>query len=409
LGLAVRLRTSRCSGSSAWSGGGWIADEEFERAIAATSMLPGPASTELAIWCAWRLRGPLGALVGGACFILPGLAAILALAAAFLASSPPDWLRGAGAGAGAAVAAVAVRAGAGLAPPVWRRATGSQRPRLLLYALAGAAGAALVGPWLVLVLIACGVVELACRSALARTAHSHAWPLLLAAAGSTGGLGALCWTAFKVGGLSFGGGFVIVPLMQGDAVHAHHWMTSGQFVNAVALGQVTPGPVTHTVAAVGYAASGVGGGLLAALVAFAPSFAFILVGADRFDRLVRNPACPGVPRGLRTGGHRRDHRLGDTAHERAQRDLAVLRSRGRCGVAARPALGRGERAAAGRAGRRARGTRRSAVAELGANAGGRGGAVAPSWCSCPRPASWWSPCWLSRRSRRSARAPTACG
>jgi chromate transporter len=268
---------------------GWISDEEFERAIAATSMLPGPASTELAIWCAWRLRGPLGALVGGACFILPGLAAILALAAAFLASSPPDWLRGAGAGAGAAVAAVAVRAGAGLAPPVWRRATGSQRPRLLLYALAGGAGAALVGPWLVLVLIGCGMVELACRGALARTAQSHAWPLLLAAAGSTGGLGALCWTAFKVGGLSFGGGFVIVPLMQGDAVHAHHWMTSGQFVNAVALGQVTPGPVTHTVAAVGYAASGVGGGLLAALVAFAPSFAFILIGADRFDRLVRNP------------------------------------------------------------------------------------------------------------------------
>jgi chromate transporter len=82
---------------------------------------------------------------------------------------------------------------------------------------------------------------------------------------------------------------VIVPLMQGDAVHQYHWMTSGQFVNAVALGQVTPGPVTHTVAAVGYGAAGVGGGLLAALVAFAPSFSFILLGADRFDRMLRNP------------------------------------------------------------------------------------------------------------------------
>jgi len=90
---------------------GWIRDEEFERAIAATSMLPGPASTQMSIWCAWRLRGTAGALVGGACFIVPGLVLILALAAAFLASSPPDWLRGAGAGAGAAVAAVAVQAG----------------------------------------------------------------------------------------------------------------------------------------------------------------------------------------------------------------------------------------------------------------------------------------------------------
>jgi chromate transporter len=264
---------------------GWIADEEFERAIAATSMLPGPASTQMSIWCAWRLRGIAGALIGGACFIAPGLVLILALAAAFLASSPPDWLRGAGAGAGAAVAAVAVQAGLGLAPPVWRRSTHDQRRRLIVYALAGGVAAALVGPWLVLVLIACGVVELVWRGA-GRAAHS--WSPLFAAVTSTGGLGALCWTAFKVGGLAFGGGFVIIPLMQGDAVHQYHWMTSDQFVNAVALGQVTPGPVTHTVAAVGYAAAGVGGGLLASLVAFAPSFAFILIGADRFDRMLNN-------------------------------------------------------------------------------------------------------------------------
>jgi chromate transporter len=265
---------------------GWITDEDFEQAIAATSMLPGPASTELAIWCGWRLRGVPGALLGGAGFIVPGLVAIIALAAAFLASAPPDWLRGAGAGAGAAVAAVAVQAGARLAPPVWARATESQRVRVVVYALLGGAGAALVGPWLVLVLIGCGFTELVWRGAL-RGAHSHSWPFVLAStAASTGGLGALCWTAFKVGGLSFGGGFVIVPLMQGDAVHTHHWMTNGQFVNAVALGQVTPGPVVHTVTAVGYAAAGIGGALLAAVVAFAPAFSFILIGADRFDRLV---------------------------------------------------------------------------------------------------------------------------
>ena len=70
--------------------------------------------------------------------------------------------------------------------------------------------------------------------------------------------------AFKVGALSFGGGFVIIPLMQADAVHHYHWMTSAQFLNAVALGQITPGPVVQTVAAVGYAAAGLAGGLLAA-------------------------------------------------------------------------------------------------------------------------------------------------
>jgi chromate transporter len=78
---------------------------------------------------------------------------------------------------------------------------------------------------------------------------------------------------------------VIVPLMQADAVERYRWMTDTEFLNAVALGQVTPGPVTHTIAVVGYAAAGVGGALLAAAVAFAPSFAFVLIGAARFDAL----------------------------------------------------------------------------------------------------------------------------
>jgi chromate transporter len=94
--------------------------------------------------------------------------------------------------------------------------------------------------------------------------------------------------AFKVGALSYGGGFVIVPLMQHDVVSTYHWMTAAQFLNAVALGQVTPGPVVQTVAVVGYAAGGVGGGLLAALIAFTPSFLFVLCGGPRFDWLRSN-------------------------------------------------------------------------------------------------------------------------
>ena len=112
-----------------------------------------------------------------------------------------------------------------------------------------------------------------------------AGPVRAAAAIASGGvLASVAWVAFKVGALSFGGGFVIIPLMQADAV-GRGWMTSGQFLNAVALGQITPGPVVQTVSAVGYAAAGVGGGLLAALVAFSPSFAFVLGGARYFSAL----------------------------------------------------------------------------------------------------------------------------
>ena len=160
-------------------------------------------------------------------------------------------------------------------------------------------------------LLGCGAIELAVRRV--SFAAVAAVPVTIA----TGGLLSLAWVAFKVGALSYGGGFVIVPLMQNDAVNHYHWMTGGQFLNAVALGQITPGPVVQTVAVVGYAAAGVGGGLLAAAVAFSPSFAFILLGGDRFDRIRARRAGAHVPRRRRPRGDRRHPRLGDPARARA--------------------------------------------------------------------------------------------
>ena len=307
---------------------GWLPASEFEDGIAACNLLPGPASTQLAIFCAWRLRGTAGALIGGLCFILPGLVIILGLAAVFLAQHPPGWIRGAASGADAAVPAVAVAAAIGLAPASWQRMTRSgtsvraAHARWVGYALAGGVAAATVGPWLVLVLAACGLAETAVTSRRARPDQPRpdrprpdrpppgqpppgqpspgrpspdrpspgrgALLLPLAAVPVTGGLLAVAWVALKVGALSYGGGFVIIPLMQHDAVHTYHWMTAAQFLDAVALGQVTPGPVVQTVAVVGYAAHGVAGGLLASAVAFAPSFLFVLGGGRYFDRLRGN-------------------------------------------------------------------------------------------------------------------------
>jgi chromate transporter len=265
---------------------GWMDARAFEDAIAACNLLPGPASTQLAIFCAWRLRGRLGALVGGAAFIVPGLIVILALSVLFLAGSPPLWVLGAGAGAGAAVPAVAVDAGVSLIGPSWRNRRSAAR--WLLYLAAGVAAAATAGEWLVLVLLGCGAVELASRSGGAggKLRSVIAAPAAMLAAGAGAGvLASVAWEAFKVGALSFGGGFVIIPLMQADAVSHYHWMTGAQFLNAVALGQVTPGPVVQTVAVIGYAAAGIGGGLLASAVAFAPSFALVLLGGPRFERI----------------------------------------------------------------------------------------------------------------------------
>ena len=273
----------------------WLTPAEFEDGIAATNLLPGPASTQLAIFCAWRLGGSVGALIGGLCFIVPGLVVIVALAALFLAAHPPRWVLGAAAGAGAAVPGVAVHAATGLMPASWRRADpATQRPGSMGGLRRGRRGGGshrrpVSGP---------RPGGLRChrdqgarlgRTDRIRTRHGLVLAPVLGTAGAVGGMGALAWVAFKVGALSYGGGFVIIPLMQHDAVqHVPLDDRPVQFLDAVALGQVTPGPVVQTVAVVGYAAGGVGGALLAAAVAFAPSFAFVLVGGPHFDRLRAN-------------------------------------------------------------------------------------------------------------------------
>jgi chromate transporter len=234
--------------------------------------------------------------LGGFAFIVPGLILILALAAVFLAGTPPRAVLAGGAGAGSAVAAVAVHAAAGLLPASWSRAREhwrASRLRWIAYVGAGLLAAATVGPWLVLVLLACGAVEITGRLRRNPAGPAAIAPMPLMAIGTlgVGTLVSLTWVAFKVGALSYGGGFVIVPLMQSDTVNHYHWMTSAQFLNAVALGQITPGPVVQTVAVVGYAAAGLLGGVLAAIVAFSPSFVFVLVGARRFDQLRANPTA----------------------------------------------------------------------------------------------------------------------
>jgi chromate transporter len=258
----------------------WLSAREFQDAVAATSLLPGPASTQLAIFCARAVAGIKGAIVGGLAFIVPGFVLIVVLAELFLAHGRNEWIRGASAGAAAAVVVVIVMAGIGFARGFAAHARGALLLRSVLYAAAGAAATVSLGPWVLAVLLGSGIVETALQL---RSATPLVW------LGSTAKLGPLVWTAFKVGGLSFGGGLVIIPLMQHDVVHAHHWLSERQFADAVALGQLTPGPVVLTVSVVGYAVAGVAGAALAAAVAFAPSFAFILAGAPYFDQLRERP------------------------------------------------------------------------------------------------------------------------
>ena len=268
----------------------WLDAREFEDATAATQLIPGPAGTQLAIYCAMRVGGTAGAILGGLAFILPGLLLILVISALALANSPPEWILGIGAGAAASVVAVVAQAGIVLTRSSLEHRRSGPLLRAIAYVAVGVVATLIAGTGLVLALLACGLVELTWRRRAG--AAVHAWPvaIVLAVTGAAA-LPAVAWTALKVGALSYGGGFVIIPLMQEDAVETYGWMTSAEFVNAVAYGQLTPGPVVQTVAIVGWAAAGLGGALLASAVAFAPSFLVIGLTAERFDRLRRSGAA----------------------------------------------------------------------------------------------------------------------
>jgi chromate transporter len=257
----------------------WLQAREFEDATAACSLLPGPASTQLAIYCAGRVAGARGAIIGGLAFIVPGLLLTLAIGAVALGERPPRWAQAIGAGAGAAALAVVAQAALGLI----RDSLRGRGAAAGVYIVAGALGAALAGPLVVALLVGCGLVE------LVRRQGGTSPPLIsLPVLASAQDLAEVAWTALKVGALAFGGGFVIIPLMYGDAVQAYGWMSDGQFAAAVAFGQLTPGPVTHTVALVGYAAAGLPGALLATAIAFAPSFALVGLLGPRFAAIRRN-------------------------------------------------------------------------------------------------------------------------
>ena len=263
----------------------WIGAREFEDANAASQLLPGPGGTQLAIYCALRVGGRAGALAGGLAFILPGLLVILAISAVALSESPPLWIRAVGAGAAAAVVAVVVQAGLQLGWSSLEGRRGGLLWRAVAYVLAGAAATVLTGPGVVAVLVACGLIELGWSRRPGSGVAALSPAMVVLAATGVVALPALAWTALKVGALSYGGGFVIIPLMQADAVENYGWMTDAEFANAVAYGQLTPGPVVHTVAFVGWAAAGLGGALLAAAIAFAPSFIVVGVIGERFARL----------------------------------------------------------------------------------------------------------------------------
>lgn len=264
-----------------WVTSGALDANEFNDAFAAASLLPGPASTQTALWVGWRLRGWRGMVVAGLLFITPSVLLVTVLMSQYRGTGGAQPLIAALArGAATAVPAVAfwaawppLRASFAHTTPRdsvwWRRAVAA------LAGVVGGLGSAHVNPVVIILVAGCATLAL----------HQPGQPAVALAATAKGLSLGLVGVALKVGALSFGGGFVIVAMMRADAVTTHHWLSNAAFAAAVAFGQITPGPVVATIAAVGEVVGGPWVALATAAVAFFPSFIFVGVGAPFFTRL----------------------------------------------------------------------------------------------------------------------------
>lgn len=271
---------------------GWVDDRHFLEVVGVTNLIPGPNSTEVAIHLGYLRGGVLGGVAAGMAFMTPAFLMVLGLSWAYVELGGfevrEDLLAGIQAAALAAIVAAAWRLRAGVIGG-WRKP---------VLAAAGF-GLTLAFPALSpLVLLAAGLASLLASGVAGRVGVVVGLPALAVASGGGVGLGALAWVFLRTGLLLFGGGLVLVPLLAPEVV-GRGWLTEAQFLDGVAIGQATPGPITMTATFVGFAVRGWLGAVVATAAVFVPSFVAVLAGSGPFLRRFReHPAVAAFVEGV---------------------------------------------------------------------------------------------------------------
>jgi chromate transporter len=287
---------------------GWVSDERFVDLMGATNLIPGPNSTELAIHLGWDRARWRGLLAAGVCFIVPAALMVTALAWAYVEYGDTPAVESLLYGVVPAVLAVIVFALVALLRTVlWSGK--DARQRLGLSALTAAALAAYVlgVPELAILAAGAAVPALGRAASLGRGHALLGVPLLLASPAlghprfedPTGGqLAQLFLTMLKIGAVLYGSGYVLLAFLEGDFVDRLGWITEQQLVDAISIGQVTPGPVFTTATFVGYLVAGPPGAFVATVGIFLPSFVFVGLLTRVTDRLRASPWTSGMLDGV---------------------------------------------------------------------------------------------------------------
>jgi chromate transporter len=279
---------------------GWLTNDRFLDLVGATNLIPGPNSTEMAIHIGYERARWTGLLVAGVCFILPAVAIVTAVAWVYVRFGTLPELAGVMYGVKPVIIAVILQA-------LWKLGRSAVTTPWLGAVGIAAMAANLAGVNELIVLAAAGAVVALARGA--GTGRAAGWiPLPILGAGATGASAAASiglWPLFivflKSGALLFGSGYVLLAFLRSDLVEHLHWLSEAQLLDAVAVGQVTPGPVFTTATFIGYILLGAPGAAIATLGVFLPAFVFVALSGPLIPRLRRSRIAGAVLDGVNVG------------------------------------------------------------------------------------------------------------
>jgi chromate transporter len=280
----------------------WFSKQDYIEGLALAQLAPGPLAAQLAIYLGWVRGGVIGATWIGFAFVLPSFLMVLALAAIYLQLGGMTWMRGAFYGIGAAVIAIIGRS-------VFKLAKTTLAKNRLLWCLFLVSAVVTAWTesevaWLFLASGALAVLVIAPPKFRSGASALALMPLPLwsitglagAASGAT--LWTIAWYFSEAGAFVFGSGLAIVPFLHGGVVTKFHWLTDQQFLDAVAVAMITPGPVVITVAFIGYLVAGPVGASVAALAIFIPCYLFTVIPAPYFRRFSKNASIKAFVDGV---------------------------------------------------------------------------------------------------------------
>jgi len=269
----------------------WLSKEDYTDGLALAQLAPGPLAAQLAMYIGWAHSGILGATLVSFAFIMPSFLMVMAISAFYLKYGGISWMLGAFYGIGAAVIAVIVRSAYKLVRLTLEKDWLLWTIFLVNAGITGWKETEIVWVFLASGMLALFVKAFPTKPPAAGVAVLAIPPWLVEGlhgpvTGKT--LWTITWFFTKAGAFIFGSGLAIVPFLYGGVVQQYGWLTERQFLDAVAVAMITPGPVVITVAFVGYLTGGPAGGCMAALGTFLPCYLFVIIPAPYFRKFAKN-------------------------------------------------------------------------------------------------------------------------